>query len=156
MLVPEAEPFVGELRRSSTPSGREGMEAHVTVLAPFRHASALDDDALVVLARLFAEHAAFDFELASVERFDEGTVYLAPVPPKPFVALTEAVTARFPEHEPYGGAFEYAVPHLTVGRDVECVVPLPIRATARGVALVRRGDDLRWHVWHSFPLRSRP
>ncbi|HEX3455421.1 MAG TPA: 2'-5' RNA ligase family protein [Gaiellaceae bacterium] len=95
-------------------------------------------------------------ELASVEHFDEGTVYLAPVPAEPFSALTEAVVGRFPEHPPYGGAFEYAVPHLTVGRDVDCGVRLPIRGEARDVVLVERGDDLRWHVRRSFALGSRP
>ena len=128
------------------------MEAHVTVLAPFRHASGLDDNTLAALDRLFAAHEPFTFELTSVERFDDGTVYLAPVPAEPFAALTAAVVARFPEHQPYGGAFGTVVPHLTVGRDVECDVALPIRAEARTVVLVERGADLRWHVRHSFAL----
>ena len=141
---------MGDLRRT-TPSGDAGMEAHVTVLAPFRHASGLDGDTLARLDRLFAAHEAFAFELTSVERFDDGTVYLAPVPAEAFAALTAAVVARFPEHQPYGG-FGTVVPHLTVGRDVECDVPLPIRAEARTVVLVERGADLRWHVRHSFAL----
>jgi 2'-5' RNA ligase len=128
------------------------MEAHVTVLAPFRHGSALDDEALAALTRVFAPHRPFEFELTRVERFEDGTVYLAPVPAKPFVALTHAVTTRFPDHRPYGGAFATVVPHLTVGRDVDCRVPLPIRAEARSVALVQRGDDLRWHTRRSFAL----
>jgi 2'-5' RNA ligase len=132
------------------------MEAHVTVLAPFRHASAIDGEVLAALVRVFATHEAFAFELTSVERFDDGTVYLAPVPAEPFMALTEAVTTRFPGHPPYGGAFRNVVPHLTVGRDVECRVSLPIRAVANSVVLVERGSDMRWHVRHSFALGAEP
>jgi 2'-5' RNA ligase len=132
------------------------MEAHVTVLAPFRHASALDDDTLAALGRLFAAQKPFAFELTTVERFDDGTVYLDPVPAEPFIALTEAVTTWFPEHQPYGGGFATVVPHLTIGRDVDCRVPLPIRAEARSVSLVQRGDDLRWRMERSFALGPEP
>jgi hypothetical protein len=70
------------------------MEAHVTVLVPFRHASELDDETSAALASTFARFDAFPYELEAVRRFDDGTVYLAPAPAEAFVALTEAVAAR--------------------------------------------------------------
>ena len=48
--------------------------------------------------------------------FAEDVVWLAPEPSAPFRALTAAVTAAFPGHPPYGGAYgDEPVPHLTVG-----------------------------------------
>jgi 2'-5' RNA ligase len=135
------------------------MEAHITVLVPFRHASALDDETSAVLASTFAGFEAFSFALEAVRKFEDGTVYLAPTPAEPLVALTEAVTARFPEHPPYGGSFDAIVPHLTVGRDVDGSVaeaakrlPLPIHSRVRSVVLVERGDDLRWQKRRSCQL----
>jgi 2'-5' RNA ligase len=135
------------------------MEAHVTVIAPFRHGEALDDADDATLEQLFAGRQPFAFELKSVARFDDGTVYLVPTPSAPFVALTEAVAARFPEHPPYGGAFDAVVPHLTIARDPEGALagavrrlPLPIRAEATSVILVERGHDLRWQPRRRFAL----
>lgn len=158
VLVPEAETLVGELRRSLTPSGAEGMEAHITVLAPFRHASAIDFATRDLLADLFKTIERFDFALTSIDRFEDGTVYLAPTPTDPFLGLIKAVTARFPDCPPYGGAFETPVPHLTIAGDAAVVadevvrLPLPIDAVARAVALVERGADLHWHESASFEL----
>ncbi len=51
----------------------------------------------------------------SGEAFPANVVYLAPDPAEPFVALTEALAAAFPDCPPYGGAFDEPVPHLTIG-----------------------------------------
>jgi len=42
-------------------------------------------------------------------------LWLAPEPAQPFVNLTSAVFAAFPDHPPYGGAFDGSAPHLTIG-----------------------------------------
>jgi hypothetical protein len=39
--VPEAEPVIGRHRRAHTPSGADGMPAHVTVLVPFADSALL-------------------------------------------------------------------------------------------------------------------
>jgi hypothetical protein len=54
-----------------------------------------------------------DFALTEVGRFP-GVVYLAPKPAAPFIALTQAVVERWPDDQPYGGAYEEIIPHLTV------------------------------------------
>ena len=43
-----------------------------------------------------------------------GVVYLAPKPAALFIAFTQAVVERWPDHQPYGGAYEEIIPHLTV------------------------------------------
>ena len=41
-------------------------------------------------------------------------LWLDPEPADPFRSLTAAVWAAFPQHPPYGGAYDEVVPHLTV------------------------------------------
>ena len=47
--VPEAEPAIGAHRREHTPSGAEGMPAHVTILVPFA-------DSALLVAGMVREH----------------------------------------------------------------------------------------------------
>ncbi len=47
---------------------------------------------------------------ASTGSGDPGVVYLDPEPSTPFSRLTEAVVARYPGHQPYGGAFAEVIP----------------------------------------------
>jgi len=85
--------------------------------------------------------APFGFELTHLAEFDGAVFYLAPDPSEPFVAITEALWDRFPDHPPFGGQFETIVPHLSVagvpfGATREAVEDLlgsdlPIAATRR-------------------------
>ena len=47
--------------------------------------------------------------------FGQDVLWLAPRPAGRFRALTRAVSAAFLSYLPYGGAYQDAVPHLTVG-----------------------------------------
>ena len=148
--MPEAEAAVAELRLQHDSSAALGVPAHLTILFPFVDAAEVDEDAI---AEVVAAHEAFDFELASVETFDDGHVYLAPTRPERFVALTDAVWRRWPDHPPYEGAFETVVPHLTVSdRPIECAVELPIRARADAVTLIEEQADGRWLSRRRFAL----
>jgi 2'-5' RNA ligase superfamily len=141
VLVPEADAYVDPTT---------GVPAHVTVLFPFAPRGSFDRDEL---ASLLAAHAAFEFELASVERFPGAVTYLAPVPAAPFEALTEAVWRRWPEHPPYESAHDVVVPHLTLSLEhVEPDVALPIHAGVREVALLEEDEAGRWHAVDAFPL----
>ena len=94
---------------------------------------------------MIAGHEAFDFELVSVETFDDGHVYLAPTRPERFGALIDAVWRRWPDHPPYKGAFETVAPHLTISdRPLECAIDLPIAARADTVTLIEEQADGRW------------
>jgi 2'-5' RNA ligase len=151
IAVAEAEPYVATLRLAHDSSAALGVPAHVTVLFPFAPPGDVDESAL---AALLAAHPAFDFELASVEHFDDDVTYLAPVPAEPFAALTRAVAERWPAYPPYEGAFETVIPHVTVGEtNLELDVPLPIACRAEEALLLEEhGPAGAWRLRRRFPL----
>ena len=77
--------------------------------------------------------------------------------------------AAFPDHPPYGGAFDDVVPHLTVGESrrgsasalqaAEATVSpqLPIRAHIdRAVLIAGSAEPDSWHSVHEFRLQAPP
>jgi len=151
VAVPQAEAAVGALRLAHDWSAARGVPAHVTILFPFVDAAAVDEDAVEAVV---SAHEAFDFELVSVETFDDGQVYLAPTHAERFVALTNSFRRRWPDHPPYGGAFETVVPHLTISdRPIDCEIELPIAARADAVTLIEEQADGLWLLQRRFPLR---
>ncbi len=164
--VEAAEPVVAEHRRRLDPSAPWGVPAHVTVLVPFVPPAAIDDDVLARLAAALATVDAFDCVFARCAWFDDRVLWLAPEPAAPFCALTAAVVAAFPDHPPYGGAFDDVVPHLTVGerlratpadlRTAEAAVALglPVHARIDRVLLMAGSHDAdSWHTIQAFALR---
>ena len=112
--VPAAIPLVDRIRRELTPSGRDGMPPHVTLLAPFTPEPLLAAGRIREVGEVLRPFAAFGFVLTGLARFDDGTLYLAPEPFEPFVAMHTALVEAFPEHRPR--ARPEMVPHLTVRR----------------------------------------
>ncbi len=161
MPVPEAEPAVGALRLELDWSAARGVPAHITLLFPFAPPDEVDE---VAVAALVASHDEFDYELASIERFEDAVTWLRPVPDEPFAALTRAIAARWPEYPPYEGAHETVIPHLTVAdtlinpdsADLGTLVrSLPIRAHAHDVLLLAEEEPGgRWLSRARFALRS--
>lgn len=138
-------------------SAREpGLPPHITLLYPFLAGRSIDGDTEAALACLLLEIPAFDFALSEIGRFP-GVVYLAPEPAERFVALTEALVARWPEKQPYGGDHDEIVPHLTVAHGAP--IPdglrerLPLRARAEEVWLMSRSGG-RWVCRRQLPLGS--
>ena len=94
---------------------------------------------------------AFDVTFRETRRFSNA-VYLAPEPEEPFIVMTRAVWARFPDWPPYGGEFLPDItPHLTIAWGAKldeaeaAVAPrLPIRTRAREVVLFARVEPERW------------
>lgn len=153
--APFAAPVLGGWSRS-----RRGLveEPHVTILDPFVPSYAIDDDVLDGIRAVLSAFEPFAYELVRVDRFP-GVVYLAPEPAEPFVAMTEALWRRFPEHPPYGGAFDEIVPHVTVSLGPEpdgladyVVRRLPVGGRVEEVGLVMEDARGRWGVAHRFPL----
>ena len=151
MVVPEAEPAVGELRLAHTWSAPLGVPAHITILFPFAAADDVDEDAL---ADLFARFRPFDVVLDRVERFEEGGVWLHPSPSAPFADLTAAVAQRFPEYPPYEGAWDEPIPHLTISESpLDVQLQLPIAAHVHEVSLIEEAEsDGRWSLRRAFEL----
>jgi 2'-5' RNA ligase superfamily len=153
VAVQEAEAQVSPTRRLHDWSAARGVPAHVTVLFPFAEGGDVDEDAL---GELFAAHAAFDFVLDRVERWDSGIVWLHPEPSRPFEELTRAVWRRWPDHPPYEGAFDAVIPHLTVSETpIELEVDLPIASRAVEVTLIEEQSDGTWANRRTFPLADR-
>ena len=134
LRCPAAEPAVGESRARLDLAARAGVPAHVTVTYPFRPVSALTETDHGRLERLFAPVPSFTLTGRRTAWFGDEVLYVELDEAHVVVALTEAVTAEFPEHPPYGGVFAQVVPHLTVGDDPD------------GSALRSAEDAVRAHL----------
>jgi 2'-5' RNA ligase len=163
IAMPEADARFGELRLRYDPQASLGVPAHVTILFPFMPPALVDADVRRRLKLLFEQHAPFACRLARVERFP-ATTYLAPASAVPFVELTQAVAAAFPDYPPYGGAHAGVVPHLTVAdgdaqaadlaeRELRAELERngPVTAQCRSVRLLENSSG-RWATLDEFPL----
>jgi len=151
--VPELEDYVVARTRhydasflSADPSF---VHAHVTVLAPFVPTASVEE--LDAVAAIADRTPAFDFELAEVAAFPDGTIHLPPAPDRPFRELTAAVARAFPACPPYGGRYPDPVPHLTLDRVAPGISVAAVAADLRTVLPVRcRADriELHWYANH--------
>jgi 2'-5' RNA ligase len=152
IAVPEAEPLVGPLRSRYDAADETGIPAHITLLFPF-------GDRADGLTELFAQFKPFDFALKRVGRWPS-VLWLAPEPAAPFVELTRAIAARYPEYPPYEGAHAEVIPHLTVASrreaptavDDELRRALPIAARAAEVVQLEEYQADRWRERQRFTL----
>ena len=159
--VPEAEPVVGDWRLKHTYDAPLGIPPHVTLLFPFVPADELDVAVDERLARLVGAAEPFDVTFARTARFPD-VLYLQPEPSEPFSALTQAITAEWPEHPPYEGAHDVVIPHLTVaeGEDEELferikadvVAGLPLATHVDEAQLYVEDAAGRWHEHSRLPL----
>ena len=155
--IPEVAEVVDPWRDRSLGSGpSNGVPAHVTLLAP----CPADESGI---RELLDGVAAFEVEFREVRRFTEvPTLYLAPEPPEPFVALTRRLVERFPDWPPYGGIHGTTViPHLTVAQgptedDAERAVAkaLPMRGCAREAILLVEVEPGRFETVARFPFEA--
>jgi len=162
--IPDAEPVVGSWRAAHDPSAAVGVPAHVTLLYPFVERDRLDAAAEAGIATAIERSgvAPFEVRFERSARFPD-VLYLAPTPAEPFLLLTGALVDAFPEHPPYGGAFDTVVPHLTVADDPAADLDvidaslrsgLPIVAPVREVSLMAHAAT-GWTPLMRFPLVSR-
>lgn len=142
-----AVPFPGIVEPVGVPND---LPAHVTVLWP------APGDALAI-ARVLEPFDPFDVTFPRLDRFP-GVLWLAPEPAEPFVAMTEAMVARFPDWLPYGGVYSSIIPHLTVAQSqldetATLLEPLlPIASRAESVVLYESADGRHWHEHATFDL----
>jgi 2'-5' RNA ligase len=114
VIVPIAlPPRLASLRDAVDPLAARGVPAHVTVLFPFLAADALTPTVRSALARSAARNPPFIARFSGVE-YREEMVWLMPEDRRPFLALTESVASRWPDHPPYGGIHDTLIPHLTL------------------------------------------
>jgi 2'-5' RNA ligase len=145
-------PTIDEWReRTCITKPSHGVPPHVTLLIP----APPDLDAAIEALRPFG---AFDVTFAGFGRFP-GTLWLAPDPAAPFVAMAEALMEAFPDHAPYAGQFEEVTPHLTVaqGDEVDAAeaaiaAALPLASRASSIVLFEKAADDRWVERAEFDL----
>ena len=142
-----AVPFPGLVEPVGVP---QDLPAHVTVLYP-----APDD--VEGIAQVLAPFEPFDVLFPRLDRFP-GVLWLAPEPAEPFVGMTEAMAARFPDFPPYGGSYSSIVPHLTVAESLldetaSLVEPLlPLASRVESVVLYTSADSAHWAEHATFDL----
>jgi hypothetical protein len=142
-----AVPFPGLVELVGVPGD---LPPHVTVLYP----SPCEP---LEIARVLEPFERFDVTFTRLDRFP-GTLWLAPEPAEPFVALTEAMVSRFPGWQPYGGVYSTIVPHLTVAQasldDIAVQIEplLPIGSLAESVVLYESGGGEHWHEHTTYDL----
>jgi len=159
VIVPEASLALTAASAATGLKPPRRMPAHVTVLYPFLARGRLDGDTRKAVGELVTARSSFDFYLDGIGEFP-GVSYLAPRPPEPFVDLTTALWARWPDHPPFGGAFKEVIPHLTLAEGshdpaaVRRVVTglAPIRSRATALSLMAPGWLGTWREIERFPL----
>lgn len=160
--------MVDEQRRRLDVASTWGVPAHVTVLFPFIAPGRVDHHVIAALAAAVQTIPTFDCVFARTGWFGEDVVWLEPEPAQPFRGFTAAVHEAFPEHAPYGGAYDDVVPHLTVGerrladlgalraaeRTVQEKLPLSVRIES---VLLIAGTKARnsWRTLHEIPPGPR-
>ena len=162
--VPEVPPQVAcwlETTARAKPS--RGVAPHVTVLFPFVPAADLHARTIDALQSLAGGFEPFAYELRELRRWPR-VLYLAPEPATPFLQLTDAFVAAFPEYPPYEGAHEAVVPHLTVAEgDPEMLAAaedavrpsLPVRAAACELTVLAERAAQAWVQVTRLPLGRR-
>jgi hypothetical protein len=165
LLVPvaAAEPLVRKHRMALDPVAPLGVPAHVTVLYPFVPPDQVDQSVCEAIGEVLDGFRAFDFALTSVKTFPTGLIYLAPEPVEPFVAITEALAAHWPEYPPYHGSYSTVIPHLSVAMahegsaaalEADLNGGLPVRTHADAVWLMEGQPEDRWVIRAAFPLSA--
>jgi 2'-5' RNA ligase len=141
---------------------------HITILAPFVDVEGLDRGAIARVGEIVAGVPAFDVGFEAVRRWPAselgtGVVWLEPTPSEPFVALTRAIWAAFPDYPPYGRPDDELEAHLTIAIDdparfdaaeAEACRLVPFRRRATAVTLLVQGPDGRWRTRRRFALGS--
>ncbi len=137
-----------------------GARPHITIMYPFLPPHRIDSAVRQAIADLAAHMSPFSFSLTHVDQFP-GVHYLAPRPTAPFVQLTSATQARWPECQPYGGVFDEVRPHVTIGfgdrpvadlADLEGRLPIAMEATELWLLEQSAG---RWRTRERFLLGTQ-
>ncbi|UPG93064.1 2'-5' RNA ligase family protein [Luteibacter aegosomatissinici] len=132
LLVPDAEPLVGDLRARLDPASKLGLGAHFTLLYPFHDTVEITPAHLASLREVGRRHAALAFSLERVGAFPS-TVWLAPDPDEAIIQLANELEATFSGRPKVGREFNAFVPHLSVARN--------LRRAADRDAVVRTLED---------------
>jgi hypothetical protein len=138
------------------------LHRHITMRAPFKQLHELLEHDYHALTTLCASFSPFPFTLARLARFAEsGVLYLEPEPTEPFLAVYQALYARYPEPVAKHPTVDF---HLTIvhqqSSDLDRLEAefyrsygacLPIQAVATELSLYEKREE-RWFKETSFPF----
>jgi 2'-5' RNA ligase len=108
--LPALDEAVGEWR---LPIAEPGLEAHITLLYPFKPVDLIDEDERRALRRILGGTRRQPISFERTSRFP-GVLFLVPDRPSRFLHLIDALVERWPSWPPYGGAHAEVIPHATV------------------------------------------
>jgi len=162
LVLDDAAPFDAVRREFAVDAVARGIPFHVTLLYPFAPREELTDELLADVRSFVAGREAFEFELTRIATWPR-VVYAVPEPDDVLRACMQALWATFPQWPPYGGVFTEALPHATLGEDVDAaavrteierrIAPsLPRRCQAEDVALLEEFAPDRWRERERFPF----
>lgn len=117
LMVPEAEPLVGDLRARLDPAAKKGLGAHITLVYPFLDGELVAPAVEERLHSVAAVRQPLSFQLDAVCLFPS-TVWLAPSPVAAIASLATALRLAFPEAPRRDRDFPDYVPHVSVARNV--------------------------------------
>jgi len=115
-----------------------------------------------MVAEVVGDLSPFTVRFERIGRFPS-VLYLAK-PAEPFRRLTDDLASRFPDHPPYGGAFDVVIPHLTIAENAEApldamaaevAAALPIQRRVSNLEVLIQTADGRWHGHWRVPLGGR-
>jgi 2'-5' RNA ligase len=113
IMVPEADHLVMPFRTKYDSIVDVGIPSHITINYPFKLDEPVREQQILELIMLFEKFHCFRYSLSDIRSFSN-SIYLAPDPAEPFLALSQAVIDHYPESLPYEGKFGDVIPHLTL------------------------------------------
>ena len=140
---------------------------HVTLAIPFKPLEMVNEEVVRRLGELFLATPQFDFQMNEVRWFGTDVVYLEPSSAEVFRSMTKSIQQAFPDFQPYDGAFDEVVPHVTlsehgsladrriIGRLAARYTPISSRASHVWLMSNVRGID-DWAVVRVFHLGPAP
>ena len=153
------------VRNAGDRMAARGVPAHVTILFPFLRVDALTPDVHAALAAVAGMQPQFAAGFDSVERREQA-VWLLPADQRPFLRLTAALAARWPDHPPYEGVHDELIAHLTLVEtsDVEILGTAWVAASGSGrfdvevtqITVIAEDADGRWQTHWRLPMGPAP
>jgi 2'-5' RNA ligase len=153
------------VRHAGDRMAARGVPPHVTVLFPFLRVDALTSDVHADLASVARMQQQFAARFDSVERREQA-VWLLPADQRPFLRLTAAIAARWPDHPPYEGVHDELIAHLTLVETSDVVIlgTAWVAASRSGhfdvavteLTVITEDAGGQWHTHWRLPMGPAP
>jgi 2'-5' RNA ligase len=161
----EVDALISKWRHATVAMASRGVPPHITLLYPWRPAPLAEAD-VTELKSVVKQQRPFSVVFTRVDQFPGRVVYLAVNEEPELDGLRQKIVAAFPDASPYGGAFSYPIPHLTIAEAADDVTfdtlvreitasiapELPIEILVREIVVMEEGEDTNWKVHSTLTL----